>query len=44
MEMSPDAEPMLIPVQGSSKEKLEISGEERRRALEESREKWKQKE
>jgi hypothetical protein len=32
MGMSPGGEPMLIPVQGSAKEKLEISEEERRRA------------
>lgn len=44
MGMSPDGEPMLIPVQGSSREKLEMSAEERRRVLEEIREKWKQKE
>jgi len=43
MGMSPDGEPMLIPVQGSSKEKLEISEDERQRALNEIREKWKQK-
>lgn len=33
----PSGEPMLIPVQGSSKEKLEISLEERQKALEEIR-------
>ncbi len=33
----PSGEPMLIPVQGSSKEKLEISDEERRKALEDAR-------
>ena len=33
----PSGEPMLIPVQGSSKEKLEISDEERQKALEGAR-------
>jgi hypothetical protein len=33
----PNGEPMLIPVQGSSKEKLEISDEERQKALEDVR-------
>lgn len=32
---TPDGEPLLIPVQGSSKEKLEISPEERQRLLQE---------
>lgn len=40
MGMTPEGEPMLIPVQGSSKDKLEISPEERRRALEEIRQRW----
>jgi hypothetical protein len=39
----PNGEPMLIPVQGSSKEKLEISAEERLRMLEEIRQRWKEK-
>ncbi len=43
MGMTPEGEPMLIPVQGSSKEKLEISEAERQKALEEIRKKWKQK-
>jgi hypothetical protein len=33
----PDGEPMLIPVQGSSKEKLDISSGEREKALNEAR-------
>jgi hypothetical protein len=33
----PSGEPMLIPVQGSSREKLEISDEERQKALEDVR-------
>ncbi|MGO9212097.1 MAG: hypothetical protein ACLPXM_11825 [Terriglobales bacterium] len=40
---APDGVPMLIPVQGSSKEKLEISAEERQRALEEIRKHWEEK-
>lgn len=43
MGMTPEGEPMLIPVQGSSKEKLEISEAERQRALDEIRKKWKRK-
>lgn len=43
MGVTPEGEPMLIPVQGSSKEKLEISEAERQQALEEIRKKWKQK-
>ena len=42
MGMTPDGEPMLIPVQGSSKEKLEISEEERQRALANIRKRWKE--
>jgi hypothetical protein len=42
MGMTPDGEPMLIPVQGSSKEKLEISEEERQRALADIRKRWKE--
>src|SRR5258708_1661087 len=41
MGRTPNGEPMLIPVQGSSKEKLEISDEERHRVLEEIKQKWK---
>jgi hypothetical protein len=37
---APDGEPMLIPVQGSSKEKLEISHEERKRLLDEIKKSW----
>lgn len=37
---APNGEPMLIPVQGSSKEKLELSSEERQRVLEEARKHW----
>lgn len=40
MGRAPNGEPMLIPVQGSSKEKLELSDEERRNALEKIREHW----
>ena len=36
----PSGELMLIPVQGSSKEKLEISDEERRKALDDARKKF----
>ena len=36
----PNGEPMLIPVQGSSKEKLDISPEERQKALDEARERF----
>jgi hypothetical protein len=43
MGRAPNGEPMLIPVQGSSKEKLEISAEDRERALEEIRKSWEQK-
>jgi hypothetical protein len=39
MGMTPDGETMLIPVQGSSKEKLEISAEERHRVLDEIKQK-----
>lgn len=42
MGRSPNGEPMLIPVQGSSKEKLEISPEERQRALDEMKKQWDQ--
>jgi len=38
----PNGEPMLIPVQGSSKEKLEISVEERVRMLDAIRRRWQQ--
>ncbi|SRR5258708_29223437 len=44
MGRAPSGEPMLIPVQGSSKEKLEISDDERRKALEEIRKHWDDKE
>jgi hypothetical protein len=37
---APDGEPMLIPVQGSSKEKLEISPKERKETLERIKMKW----
>lgn len=37
---APDGEPMLIPVQGSSKENLEISPEERQRLLHEIKKRW----
>jgi hypothetical protein len=37
---APDGEPMLIPVQGSSKEMLEISPQERREILERIRREW----
>jgi len=37
---APDGEPMLIPVQGSSREELELSPAERRRVLEEARKHW----
>ncbi len=36
----PRGEPMLIPVQGSSKQKLDISDEERRKALEDARKRF----
>lgn len=36
----PSGEPMLIPVQGSSKQKLDISDEERRKALEDARKRF----
>jgi len=36
----PNGEPMLIPVQGSSKEKLDISAEEREKALNEARQRF----
>ncbi len=36
----PGGEPMLIPVQGSSKEKLDISEDERRKALEDVRKRF----
>ena len=36
----PSGEPMLIPVQGSSKEKLEISDEERRKVLDDARKRF----
>src|SRR5258708_5514440 len=36
----PSGEPMLIPVQGSSKEKLEISADERRRLLDGARQRF----
>ncbi len=44
MGRAPNGEPMLIPVQGSSKEKLGISDEERRKALEEIQKHWDDKE
>jgi hypothetical protein len=37
---APNGEPMLIPVQGSSKEKLDISPEERQRLLGEIKDRW----
>lgn len=37
---APDGEPMLIPVQGSSKEMLEISPQERREMLERIKREW----
>ena len=37
---APDGEPMLIPVQGSSKEKLDLSPEERQKALQNIRNHW----
>ena len=37
---APDGEPMLIPVQGSSKEMLEISPQERREMLERIKKEW----
>jgi len=37
---APNGEPMLIPVQGSSKAKLELSAEERERLLAETRKHW----
>jgi hypothetical protein len=43
MGRSPNGEPMLIPVQGSSKEKLQISAEERQRALDKMKKQWNQK-
>lgn len=43
MGCAPNGEPMLMPVQGSSEEKLKISAEERQRALEEIRKRWEEK-
>jgi hypothetical protein len=40
MGRAPNGEPMLIPVQGSSPEKLAISDEERKRLLEKIRTDW----
>lgn len=40
MGRAPNGEPMLIPVQGSSPEKLAISDEERKRLLEKIRKDW----
>ena len=37
---APDGEPMLIPVQGSSKEKLEISPQERKETLARIKREW----
>jgi hypothetical protein len=37
---APDGEPMLIPVQGSSKEMLEISPQERREMLQRIKKEW----
>ena len=37
---APSGEPMLIPVQGSSKEKLEVSPAERQRMLDEALKHW----
>jgi hypothetical protein len=41
MGRAPDGEPMLIPVQGSSPEKLAISDEDRQTMLEKIRKDWK---
>jgi hypothetical protein len=43
MGRAPNGEPMLTPVQGSSKEKRELSEEERRSALEKIRKTWNEK-
>jgi hypothetical protein len=40
MGRAPDGEPMLIPVQGSSREKLDLSAEERRTILDRMKEDW----
>lgn len=40
MGRAPNGDPMLIPVQGSSSEKLAISDEERKRLLEKIRKDW----
>jgi hypothetical protein len=40
---APNGEPMLIPVQGSSHEKLALSAEERQRILEETTKHWENK-
>ena len=39
---APNGDPMLIPVQGSSKEKLNISTVEQRRIVEKLKEEWKE--
>lgn len=43
MGRAPNGDPMLIPVQGSSPEKLAISDEERRTILERMRKEWESK-
>jgi len=40
MGRAPTGEPMLIPVQGSSEEKLQITPEERQKALDEIKKRW----
>ncbi len=40
MGRAPNGEPMLIPVQGSSREKLELSDEERQTILERMKKDW----
>jgi len=41
---APNGDPMLIPVQGSTKKKLNISAEEQRRIVEKLKEEWKESE
>ena len=43
MGRAPSGEPMLIPVQGSSREKLELSPEERQRILDDMKMHWEDK-
>ena len=40
MGRTPTGEPMLIPVQGSSEEKLQITPEQRQKALDEIKKRW----